>query len=155
RQQRRPVHPVGQAPGAIRPALRVRSEFCARVRAGVAGSPVTGRSGPREPRPDTGDCSPMDRVFTRIATWVAKLAGKPAAFLLAISIVVVWGFTGPVFGFSDTWQLVINTGTTIVTFLMVFLIQNSQNRDAAAMQAKLDEILRATEGARRQFIGIE
>ena len=97
----------------------------------------------------------MDRVFTRIATWVARLAGKPAAFLLAISIVVVWGFTGPVFGFSDTWQLVINTGTTIVTFLMVFLIQNSQNRDAAAMQAKLDEILRATEGARRQFIGIE
>jgi len=97
----------------------------------------------------------MDRVFTKIATWVAALAGQPLAFLLAISVVLLWGVTGPLFGWSDTWQLVINTGTTIVTFLMVFLIQNSQNRDAAAMQAKLDELLRATEGARHQFIGIE
>jgi low affinity Fe/Cu permease len=97
----------------------------------------------------------MDRLFTRIASLISALAGQPGAFLLALSIVVVWGVTGPLFGFSDTWQLVINTGTTIVTFLMVFLIQNSQNRDAAAMQAKLDELIRAVDKARGQFIGIE
>ena len=97
----------------------------------------------------------MDRLFTRIATVIAALAGQPAAFLVALAVVVVWAVTGPVFGFSDTWQLVINTGTTIVTFLMVFLIQNSQNRDAAAMQAKLDELIRALRDAREQFIGIE
>ena len=97
----------------------------------------------------------MDRLFTRIATAIAALAGQPVAFLVALTVVVVWAVTGPVFGFSDTWQLVINTGTTIVTFLMVFLIQNSQNRDAAAMQAKLDELIRALRDAREQFIGIE
>jgi low affinity Fe/Cu permease len=97
----------------------------------------------------------MDRLFTRIATAIAHVAGQPLAFLLAMSVVLVWGLTGPVFGFSDTWQLVINTGTTIVTFLMVFLIQNSQNRDAAAMQAKLDELIRALRDARPEFIGIE
>ena len=97
----------------------------------------------------------MDRLFTRIATAIAHVAGQPLAFLLAVSVILVWGLTGPVFGFSDTWQLVINTGTTIVTFLMVFLIQNSQNRDAAAMQAKLDELIRALRDAREQFIGIE
>ena len=82
-------------------------------------------------------------------------SGQPLAFIAALAIIVVWGFTGPLFGFSDTWQLVVNTGTTIVTFLMVFLIQNSQNRDAASMQAKLDELLRAVDKAREQFIGIE
>ncbi|MBO9517101.1 MAG: low affinity iron permease family protein [Porphyrobacter sp.] len=97
----------------------------------------------------------MDRIFTRISTLISGLAGQPLAFLLALTVVVVWGVTGPLFKFSDTWQLVINTGTTIVTFLMVFLIQNSQNRDAAAMQAKLDELIRAVEQARGQFIGIE
>ena len=97
----------------------------------------------------------MDRLFTRIATAIAALAGQPVAFLVALTVVVVWAVTGPVFGFSDTWQLVINTGTTIVTFLMVFLIQNSQNRDAAAMQAKLDELIRALADARAEFIGIE
>jgi low affinity Fe/Cu permease len=97
----------------------------------------------------------MDSIFTKIATGVSWLAGQPAAFLVAISVVLVWGVTGPLFGWSDTWQLVINTGTTIVTFLMVFLIQNSQNRDAAAMQAKLDELIRSLENARHQFIGIE
>ena len=97
----------------------------------------------------------MDRLFTRIASAIAALAGQPAAFLTALAVVIVWAVTGPMFGFSDTWQLVINTGTTIVTFLMVFLIQNSQNRDAAAMQAKLDELLRALDKARHQFIGIE
>ena len=97
----------------------------------------------------------MDRLFTQIASRIAWLAGRPATFLLALLIIVVWGVTGPLFKFSDTWQLVINTGTTIVTFLMVFLIQNSQNRDAAAMQAKLDELIRSIEKARGQFIGIE
>ena len=82
-------------------------------------------------------------------------AGQPLTFLLAIGIIVVWAVTGPIFHFSDTWQLIINTGTTIVTFLMVFLIQNTQNRDAAAMQAKLDELLRAVTKARDQFIGVE
>jgi low affinity Fe/Cu permease len=97
----------------------------------------------------------MDQLFTRVATAIAWLSGKPATFLLAVAIIAVWAVTGPLFGFSDTWQLVINTGTTIVTFLMVFLIQNSQNRDAAAMQAKLDELIRAVDAARDQFIGIE
>jgi low affinity Fe/Cu permease len=90
-------------------------------------------------------------VAAKIAAW----AGQPAAFILAFSIVIVWGISGPIFQWSDTWQLVINTGTTIVTFLMVFLIQNAQNRDAAAMQVKMDELIRAVEGARNEFIGIE
>ena len=94
-------------------------------------------------------------MFTRIATVIAHLAGQPLAFLLAVTVIVVWAVTGPIFNWSDTWQLVVNTGTTIVTFLMVFLIQNSQNRDAAAMQAKLDELIRALRDAREQFIGIE
>ncbi len=97
----------------------------------------------------------MDRIFTRVATLIATAAGQPLAFLLALGVVVVWAVTGPLFAFSDTWQLVINTGTTIVTFLMVFLIQNSQNRDGAAMQAKLDELIRAVGKAREPFIGIE
>ena len=97
----------------------------------------------------------MDRFFTWFASLVSFIAGQPLAFVVAFGVVVVWAVTGPVFGFSDTWQLVINTGTTIVTFLMVFLIQNSTNRDAAAMQAKLDELLRAVAKARGEFIGIE
>lgn len=97
----------------------------------------------------------FDQVFTKVAGWIAGATGQPAAFILAIATVIIWVVSGPVFQFSDTWQLVINTGTTIVTFLMVFLIQNTQNRDSAAMQAKLDELLRAVEGARESFIGIE
>jgi low affinity Fe/Cu permease len=97
----------------------------------------------------------MERFFTRIATRIAYLTGQPLAFVMAASVVVVWIVSGPVFGWSDTWQLVINTGTTIMTFLMVFLIQNSQNRDAAALQAKLDELIRAIGNARNEFIGIE
>lgn len=97
----------------------------------------------------------MDRIFTRFAGVTAAYAGKPATFILAMAIVLVWGVTGPMFDYSETWQLVINTGTTIVTFLMVFLVQNSQNRDAAAMQAKLDELIRSVELARNEFIGIE
>ncbi|WP_309602468.1 low affinity iron permease family protein [Sphingomonas sp.] len=97
----------------------------------------------------------MGPFFAHLATRVASAAGRPAAFVIALSIIIIWGVTGPLFGWSDTWQLVINTGTTIVTFLMVFLIQNAQNRDAAAIQAKLDEVIRAIEGARNEFIGIE
>ena len=82
-------------------------------------------------------------------------AGQPLTFLMALGVIFVWVITGPIFHFSDTWQLIINTGTTIVTFLMVFLIQNAQNRDAAAMQAKLDELLRAVGKARDRFIGVE
>ncbi len=97
----------------------------------------------------------MDRFFTRVATRISVAAGQPLTFLLAVGIILVWVVTGPIFQFSDTWQLIINTGTTIVTFLMVFLIQNAQNRDAAAMQAKLDELLRAVGAARDRFIGVE
>ena len=97
----------------------------------------------------------MDRLFTWFAGRTASMMGQPLAFVIAFLVIVVWGVTGPLFHYSDTWQLVINTATTIVTFLMVFLIQNSQNRDGAAMQAKLDELLRAVEEARAQFIGIE
>jgi low affinity Fe/Cu permease len=93
-------------------------------------------------------------AFTHIASAVARWTGRPLAFLSCVAIVVVWGATGPIFHYSDTWQLVINTGTTIVTFLMVFLIQNTQNRDNAALQAKLDELIRVSK-AKNEFIGIE
>lgn len=96
----------------------------------------------------------MSAFFESIASRVAAATGRPGAFVVAFSIIVVWAISGPVFGWSDTWQLVINTGTTIVTFLMVFLIQNAQNRDAAAIQAKLDELIRCSK-ARNEFIGIE
>lgn len=94
-------------------------------------------------------------LFTRIASSSALLMGRPVTFIVATLLCLLWAATGPVFGYSDTWQLVINTGTTVLTFLAVFLIQNSQNRDAAAMQAKLDEVLRALDKARGEFIGIE
>jgi len=97
----------------------------------------------------------MDRFFTWFASKISFASGQPLAFAIAFGVILVWAVTGPLFAFSDTWQLVINTGTTIVTFLMVFLIQNSTNRDAAAMQAKLDELLRAVPKARPEFIGIE
>jgi low affinity Fe/Cu permease len=99
--------------------------------------------------------SAMNRFFERVAANVAMAAGRPAAFILALTIIIVWAVTGPIFKWSDTWQLVINTGTTIVTFLMVFLIQNAQNRDASAIQAKLDELIRSVGHARNAFIGIE
>ena len=97
----------------------------------------------------------MRKFFNLCAAKTSTAAGHPVTFAIAVGTIVIWAVTGPMFHYSDTWQLVINTGTTIVTFLMVFLIQNSQNRDAAAMQAKLDELLRAVDKAREQFIGIE
>ncbi len=94
-------------------------------------------------------------IFTRFASHTARIAGHPATFMSALAIIVIWGITGPIFGYSDTWQLVINTGTTIVTFLMVFLIQNSQNRDSAAVHIKLDELIRAVENANEALLDME
>jgi low affinity Fe/Cu permease len=97
----------------------------------------------------------MKRSFRSISTRVSTLAGSPQVFFAAVVIVLAWAVSGSYFGYSDTWQLVINTGTTIVTFLMVFLIQNTQNRDGKAMQIKLDELLRATKGARGYYVSLE
>ena len=96
----------------------------------------------------------FSRIFGDVANKTSQAAGRASAFMLAAGVVLVWAITGPLFGFSDTWQLVINTGTTIVTFLMVFLIQNSQNRDSAAIQVKLDELIRVG-AARNSLVGIE
>jgi low affinity Fe/Cu permease len=96
-----------------------------------------------------------ERSFARLAAAISRAAGRPSAFVLASLIVASWATLGPFFNYSDTWQLVINTGTTIVTFLMVFLIQATQNRDTEAVQLKLDELIRADENARNIFRGIE
>ena len=93
--------------------------------------------------------------FTRFAKWIAHVTGRPATFVAAVCLILVWAVTGPLFGFSDTWQLVINTSTTIVTFLMVFLIQSTQNRDSEAMQVKLDELIRSIEGAHNSLLNLE
>ena len=94
-------------------------------------------------------------IFNRVANACSRMFGTAGAFWIAVAIVAVWALTGPLFHFSDTWQLVINTGTTIVTFLMVFLIQNTQNRDSAAIQLKLAEIIRSTQGAHNAMIDLE
>lgn len=93
--------------------------------------------------------------FSRLSNEVAHLAGKPVTFALCCVVILVWAATGPIFGYSDSWQLIINTGTTIVTFLMVFLIQNTQNRDGLALQAKLDELICATNEARNELVAVE
>ncbi|RSB47278.1 low affinity iron permease family protein [Brevundimonas sp. 357] len=97
----------------------------------------------------------MEKLFNHLANATAKLAGRPWTFIVCLAVVLIWAVTGPAFKFNETWQLVINTGTTIVTFLMVFLIQNTQNRDAAAMHAKMDELIYAVKKADAGFIGIE
>jgi len=97
----------------------------------------------------------MHKFFSNVASRTAIWMGQPSAFVGAVLACIVWAISGPIFHYSDTWQLVINTATTVLTFLAVFLIQNSQNRDGAAIQAKLDELLRAVDKAREQFIGIE
>jgi len=94
-------------------------------------------------------------AFSRFAKSTARATGRPVTFALAAAVIVVWAVTGPLFGFSDTWQLVINTGTTIITFLMVFLIQSTQNRDAEAVQVKLDEIIRAIGNAKNEVLDLE
>ena len=99
--------------------------------------------------------STMNAWFDKAAQRTAKQTGRPTTFALAVGVVLLWAVTGPIFGFSDTWQLVINTGTTIVTFLMVFLIQNTQNRDTEALQLKVDELIRVTEQARNRLISLE
>ena len=97
----------------------------------------------------------LNDFFRKFAHRSSELVGSPGTFLVGVAIVIVWALSGPLFGFSDTWQLVINTGTTIVTFLMVFLIQNTQNRDAKAIHLKLDELIRAIEGARNGLVNLE
>jgi low affinity Fe/Cu permease len=97
----------------------------------------------------------MNEFFRKFASKTSNIVGSPWAFILAFAVIVIWGITGPIFHFSDTWQLVINTGTTIVTFLMVFLIQNTQNRDAKAIHLKLDELIRSIDKARNNLVDLE
>jgi low affinity Fe/Cu permease len=97
----------------------------------------------------------LRNAFHRFAHHAAKASGSPVAFFAAVTIIVVWGITGPIFHFSDTWQLIINTGTTIITFLMVFLIQHTQNRDSQVMQLKLNELIRAVHSARNDLVDLE
>jgi low affinity Fe/Cu permease len=109
----------------------------------------------RTPSPRNGTLEEARDKFSGFAQLISHATGHPLAFLLALLVVIVWGVTGPLFSYSDTWQLVINTGTTIVTFLMVFLIQNTQNRDTLALQLKLSELVLAQKGAHNSFVDLE
>jgi low affinity Fe/Cu permease len=114
------------------------------------------RSGPAHPAKNgRSDCATVRGMFRFCAEWISLTVGSPWAFMLACLVIVAWIVTGPLFHYSDTWQLVINTATTIVTFLMVFLIQNTQNRDAKAVHLKLDELLRGVRGARNSLVSLE
>ncbi|MEN4918192.1 low affinity iron permease family protein [Achromobacter spanius] len=113
------------------------------------------KSTPPPPSPNTADGNAVSRFFDHFAAQVTKWAGSPVAFGVALIAVIVWGLSGPAFGYSETWQLVINTGTTIVTFLMVFLIQQSQNKDSEALHLKLDELLIAVKGADETLVDVE
>jgi len=97
----------------------------------------------------------MNDMFRKFANKTSEIVGSPWAFIVAVAIIIIWALSGPIFGFSDTWQLVINTGTTIITFLMVFLIQNTQNRDAKAIHLKLDELIRSIKDARNSLVDLE
>jgi low affinity Fe/Cu permease len=110
---------------------------------------------PSDKKPSPGTQTQTIPFFARFARWVERQVGRSSTFVLAIAVVLVWAVSGPVFNWSDTWQLVINTGTTIVTFLMVFVIQNTQSRDTQAMQLKLDELIRVNEMARNSLINLE
>jgi low affinity Fe/Cu permease len=131
--------PAGRASARASRSAQITSEE--RIRQGRADSEHEGNA--------------WSEWFARAATRVSEALGSALAFVVALAVIVVWAITGPIFKFSDTWQLVINTGTTIITFLMVFVIQNTQNRDAKATQVKLDELIRAVGDARNEFIGLE
>src|SRR5690348_2447158 len=110
---------------------------------------------PQHAKPTSENECPATPLFARFARWIERQVGRSSTFVFAIAVVVLWAVSGPVFGWSDTWQLVINTGTTIVTFLMVFVIQNTQSRDTQAMQLKLDELIRVNKIARNSLINLE